>query len=191
MPRRMTVRQHQSIWQFIVARDGEGCLICRACGRETPLNEHLEIDHANGDPENWDPDNLHIVCESDNLDLRSFTSDEHKSFMEHCSALIVCESFGKHGLSSTKIVKEMVDYRVGSIEMQANSYFEIAYRDWILKEIRRLGFLSTEDAVDGGAEEFGSSPETTKRYLRKLKSYRGPLEEVPMVMGGRVLKFRK
>ncbi|MDP2730295.1 MAG: HNH endonuclease signature motif containing protein [Dehalococcoidales bacterium] len=188
MPRRMTVRQHETLYKFIVARDGEQCLICR---RKPLPGEPLEIDHADSDPENWDPDNLHLLCKDDNLDLRGFTSAEHKLLIEQCSALIVCERFKEHGLSATSIVKDFVNYRSGSLEMQANSYFEIAYRDWILTEVKRLGFMYEVDAIDGGAEEFGSSPETTKRYLRKLTSYRGPLEVAKDAIGNRIIRFRK
>lgn len=188
MPRRMTVRQHETIYKFLVARDGEQCIVCK----KKPLpGLPLEIDHADSDPTNWDPDNLHLLCKSDNLDLRGFTSADHQMLLDHCSALIERERFGEHGKSATGLVRDLVDYRNGSLEMQANSYFEIAYRDWVLKEVKRLGFLSKEDAVAGGAEEFGSSPETIDRYLRKLKSYRGPLEEAKDAMGNRIIRFRK
>jgi len=48
---------------FLAARDGWRCAVCGASSAEVPL----EIDHMDGDPANWAPDNLRLLCHRDNV----------------------------------------------------------------------------------------------------------------------------
>ena len=49
--------------QFLAARDGLRCAICGVSSAEIPL----EIDHMDGDPGNWAPQNLRLLCHRDNV----------------------------------------------------------------------------------------------------------------------------
>lgn len=49
--------------RFLAERDGNRCMVCGASSAEIPL----EIDHADGDPANWAPENLRLLCHSDNV----------------------------------------------------------------------------------------------------------------------------
>lgn len=47
----------------MAARDGWRCAVCAASSTEV----RLEIDHVDGDPANWAPENLRILCHRDNV----------------------------------------------------------------------------------------------------------------------------
>jgi hypothetical protein len=49
--------------EFLAARDGWRCAICGASSAEV----RLEIDHVDGDPGNWVPENLRLLCHRDNV----------------------------------------------------------------------------------------------------------------------------
>lgn len=49
--------------QFLATRDGWRCAVCGASNAEIPL----EIDHIDGDPGNWAPENLRLLCHPDNV----------------------------------------------------------------------------------------------------------------------------
>ena len=55
------------------------------------------------------------------------------------------------GQVSTRVVREAIDFSVGTPEMQANSGFEKAFRLYVLNEVRDRGSVSFKDAVTGGA----------------------------------------
>jgi len=48
------------------------------------------------------------------------------------------------------------------IKMKANSYYEITYREWILRIISEQGFITKADAINAGAEVVGCSIETSR-----------------------------
>lgn len=58
-------------------------------------------------------------------------------------------------------------------EMAKNTKLENPWRRWVQKEIIENGGLAWVDAVDGGAEKFGLSPETSRKYARKIVSSNG------------------
>lgn len=189
MANRFQKNQHELAYRFIAARDGEYCL-APDC-RKGPPRVKLQIDHADNNTDNWDTGNLHLLCQKHNLKMRQLSRAEHKKLMVHYSAINERERESARGSSSTSTVKEMVDYRQGSPEMQANSYFEIQYREWILAYIKTNGFITKEEALYSGAEVVGNSPTTTTRYLKKLTSAAGPLTEKKDATGTVVILFRR
>ena len=58
-------------------------------------------------------------------------------------------------------------------EMAKNTKFEGPWRRWVQKQIIESGGVTWVDAVDGGAEKFGLSPETTRKWARKIISSTG------------------
>jgi hypothetical protein len=97
----------------------------------------------------------------------------------------------ERGIESTHILKAIVNYSQGSIEMQANSICERIFIDWILTEIKRLGQLLKKEAINSGAAVAGCSPVTASRYLDKLTCLVGPLQESRDQTGTVVISFRK
>lgn len=186
MPNRFQINQHRIIYSFLVERDGEYCLIC---GSDKQYKK-LEIDHMDGNQENWLPPNLHLLCRKHNLKFRSASKKEHLTQIQFYSAKNEREREKKFSLPVTKMVRELVDYRQGSVEMQANSYFELQYREWVLEELTRLGTMRLDDAIYSGAEVVGCSPVTTRRYLKKLTSVIGVLKESKDGHGNTIIQRR-
>jgi hypothetical protein len=102
----------------------------------------------------------------------------------------VCVDGLKEGNTATRIVKEQVDYTLGSPEMKANSFFENSFRKWILAEINSNQAIVKKDAINAGAELVGCSTMTIGRYLDKLLSIVGPLQEINDLMGSKILVLK-
>lgn len=186
MPNRFQINQHDIAYKFIRARDGEYCL---QCGRRPPTTQ-LQIDHADNDPNNWDPENLHLLCRKHNSELRGKTVAEHLELIQGYSAKNERERARKRGRENTHLVKELIDFRNASPEMKANSYYETQYREWLLTNIREQGFIVKVEAVNSGAEVVGCSPLTANRYLAKLTSSVGPLKESKDGTGTVIINFK-
>ena len=97
------------------------------------------------------------------------------------------------GKPGTRIVRQVVDYSDARapVTMQANSLYEVDFREWLLKTVRERRMYLKADAVNAGAEMVGCSPETAKRYIAKLASPTGPLRETKDKVGGWMLTFRE
>jgi len=188
MPNRFQIQQHEIAYKFIASRDGEHCLD-PSCKRKPPTVK-LQIDHADNNPDNWYPENLHLLCQKHNLEMRQKPAAEHSRLIRKYSAKNERERERERGREATSIVKEMVDFRAGSPEMKANSYYEIRYREWIFMIIREQGFITKADAINAGAEVVGCSTLTTSRYLAKLTSSVGNLKETRDATGTIVITFR-
>ena len=187
MPNRCQKGVHDHIYRWIVARDGEYCLIC---GKRSPRVK-LEIDHADTNIDNWDPSNLHLLCQRCNLKMRRLTVREHKKLIESYSAINVCEREREFGNNTTNAVREMVDYQQGSVEMKANSIFEVKYREWIMSYLKENRFISKQEAINSGAFVTGANPVTVKRYLSTLTSALGPLTEAKDGTGTVIIVFKE
>ena len=169
MANRFQANQHRLAYDFIASRDGEYCLICK----RGPGKVKLQIDHADNNPSNWEPDNLHLLCQTHNLDLRSVPVNKKLRIIRLHSANNVGVREKKYGSISSKIAKDMLDYPSGSVEMQANSMFEPRFIEWLLAHLP----MSKKEAQYSGAHLVGCSPSTTIKYLDKLTSAAGPLRE--------------
>jgi len=191
MPNRFQVKQHEIAYKFIAARDGEYCLICKGDGKlKKSVETKLQIDHADNNTKNWGPANLHLVCQKHNLWLRQMTAQAHRKTIYAYSAKNEREREKKLGVETTHAIKELVDYRSGSTEMQANSYYETYFREWLLGELLRLGSMPKKEAINSGAEVVGCSQVTTRRYIEKLTSAVGNLKERKDGSGVVIVTFR-
>ncbi|MBA7640718.1 hypothetical protein ES703_48389 [subsurface metagenome] len=97
MPNRSQVAQHDIVYNFLSAYEGEYCLIGRIGHKK--CEGSLQIDHADNNPWNWKPGNIHLVCRKHNLELRKLTTKEHKAMMARYSAKNVRERENKRGYS--------------------------------------------------------------------------------------------
>ncbi|MFH1141997.1 MAG: HNH endonuclease [Chloroflexota bacterium] len=180
MPRRLNKTTRAWVYQFLVLRDGEACQTCHG---EPPLVP-LDIDHINGDPTDWDATNLQFLCRSCN------TSKENKARarLSRIPAAPTFDDIQRPGVGTrerertldsptTRIIKEAVDYQAGSAEMRANYHFEEPYRMWVTAVVRERSHLLKDEAINAGAELVGCNPTTAKKYLAKLTSSTGPLQE--------------
>ena len=177
MPRRWGAVTRLWAYRYLVLRDGEGCARCgefpTAQNTKKKRQNTLDIDHQDGDHRNNDPENLRLLCRSCNVALEN-SARPARSAATASSAK--CVRVAEEGQPMTRVAKEDAGYRQGSPEMQANQLFEVQFREWILSQVRDGGYSKTE-AVNEGAELVGCSPATTQRYLGKLTSKAGPLQE--------------
>ena len=75
MPNRFQINQHRLAYSFIASIDGDHCLICKA----SPDKAKLQIDHADNNPFNWDPLNLHLLCQAHNLLFRGVPGSSRRA----------------------------------------------------------------------------------------------------------------
>jgi hypothetical protein len=186
MANRFQANQYALATAFITERDGNHCLICGRSGDRISL----QIDHADNDPTNFNPDNLHLMCGRCNCTKRQMTVAEQKRHVKKYSAKNERERERTKGTSATNTIRAVVDYKSGSIEMQASSYFEPQFREWILQMIITNGSILKREAVNSGAEYVGCSSIASKRYLDKMVSAMGVLRETRNGMGMDVIEFK-
>jgi hypothetical protein len=163
--------------------------------------EGLEIDHIDGNPLNNPPDgtNWRLLCKACNLEMwvraggvdreregevvgkqtrTSIKKGEETRRQEKVDAEVEeMKREGRELRPATSIVKQQVCYLDGEPTMQVNAFLESAYGKWLVKELDARGFMTWKEALNGGAYVTGGSQLTLKRYLDKLCSLPGPLEE--------------
>lgn len=186
MANRFQVNDRMFVYLFLVERDGEYCVICG------PGKKHkkLEINHDDQNPFNNSPDNLHLICPQHNKELRKLTPRQQKKLIKDCCAKNVCVREKLHGNPATAKAKQIIDYTEGSAEMKANTYFEGDYREWVLDLISRVGAISKKEAINSGAETIGCSQASVIRYLEKLTSAVGVLNEVKDPYGKIMIDYK-
>lgn len=184
-PRRFGKNTRLWVYRYLVLRDGEQCARC--FNIPTPQNTlygTLDIDHIDGNPFNWDTNNLRLLCHPCNVTL------ENKARVLEIPPSDQVERERNQGKPATRVIKEAVPYKQGSPEMQASYLCELDYRTWILGKIRELGGFPRPDAINAGAEIVGCSPSTTTKYLAKLSSSEGPLQETRDMLGDVILELK-
>lgn len=179
MPSRYQTNVKRWIYQSLVYRDGDYCFHCR----KTPTKKRkLEIDHADNNPGNDNPDNLHLLCRSCNLMFRGKTTIEHIQILQNDSAKNVGGGGDVHRsdnkTNDTQSTKLLLGYGNGSAEMQANLEYVPKFEDWVIKKLREYGSISKREAISGGSAFAKCSPHTAERYLMPMTSiYEGVLVE--------------
>lgn len=159
----------------------------------------LEIDHVNEDKNDWRLENLQLLCKSHNVGKSNrLRPRRSKNRVSGDLCVCVCSGdqkcricrLGKEGQPGTRIGKTVVDYAHGSPEMQASGFYELAFRDWVLRTLRGTDHVEKEDLIHSGAEIVGCSSSTAERYLRKLTSSAGPLLERRDMLGRTVILLK-
>ena len=164
MPKRYTPKVYETLYRFIAARDGERCLVC---GR-TPPAVRLQIDHADNNPMNWAPDNLHLLCQRCNDRKRSLTTREQVKLVRHYSALRVREREREIGEKNIPEVRDLIDYRSGSTEMAANSHYEPLYRDFVIEVLRKQGQAEKNQIGEPGRHHGRQDPSVSQREAETI-----------------------
>jgi predicted transcriptional regulator YheO len=94
---------------------------------------------------------------------------------------------GRELRPATSVVKQQVSYHDGESTMKANVFLQSAYGKWMVKELDARGFITKNEALNGGAYVSGGSQVTLYRYLKAWTSLPGPLEEFTADDAGEVL----
>jgi hypothetical protein len=179
MPKRYGTQVRNALFDQVAEREGDWCIHCgfwpERDGPETPENE-LELHHSDNDFHNWGKENLHILCNKCNLEFRKYPVEVQIKMMQADCDRNVYVTQERKKLSNTEILRKKIDCSSAGAELQITSLCEVKLRNFVLNEVDRLGALSRDQIIDAGAEEVGCSIDTVVKYLRKLTSYRGPLE---------------
>ena len=149
---RLNSRQRQGLYNLLLARVGGE--ICQLCGRtrvqliKAGLSPNLVIDHKNNNNSDNRLSNLQFLCHSCNTKKNHPTLEEPQQ-------------------------------RVMTPEMALGRSYEKRFRRWVSGLIQtpdNHGILAYDFLVHSGAEQIGCSPETIKRYLKKMTSQAGAYE---------------
>jgi len=119
---------------------------CKMCGK-LPWEGQLVIDHIDNDNSNNSLNNLQILCRGCN-----YVKNPRKGPLDMCVS------------SNTKD------------SLVINRSKEPKFREYVYMELDAKGVLVYDDIINSGAEIIEVSPETTKRYIRKMCSKQGKLE---------------
>ncbi|MGY5149571.1 MAG: HNH endonuclease [Candidatus Nitrosopumilus sp. bin_68KS] len=112
-----------------------------------PWEGQLVIDHRDNDNSNNSPENLQLLCRSCN-----YIKNPRDEPLDMCVS------------SSNESIK-------------INKSKEPKFREFVYTNIDENGSIDYEDAVYSGSEIVGVSPETAKRYIRKMCSKVGKLSK--------------
>ena len=176
MGKRLTPKQHQAIYAWLVGRDGEECKDCGVTPDE--LGEKLTIDHVDEDSDNWTRSNLALRCRPCNTAKSNRLSPRRGVSCELVSGDRVCVCGRVHVNHSEAAAarRSAIDFASGSAEMQASGLYEAVFREWLIEHLEHTQSITRKDALNSGAELTGGSPTTMQRYLDKLTSTLGPLQ---------------
>ncbi len=190
MPGRAQSAVYLSHKAHLVERDGPWCIACfveYGQKRGEPAVK-LQIDHADNNPKNWTPSNLHLTCQTHNLKFRSLSVKDHVSLMATYSAKFMCLR-AQMGLESS-LPKILVDYMAGSPEMQVNSICEVRWLEFMHQEISKYGSIFKEVAIAGGAQVAGCSTAAVRNnYLPKAISPWGAFKETKDGGGNKIIVY--
>ena len=149
---RLNSRQRKELYVIVFARQGGE--YCAMCGRtrlqlvKDGLSSNLCIDHKDNNNNNNRLSNLQFLCHSCN------TKKNHPTI-------------------------EDPQQRVMTPEMALGRAYEKKFRKWVsglIQSPEYHGLLQYDFIVHSGAERIGCSPETIKRYLKKMTSKAGAYE---------------
>lgn len=131
------------IYPGLVVIQGEYCKHCGKLPNETPENK-LYVAFKDNSKSNEDIDNLFLTCAKCN---------EFRFMLD--------------------IPNIEIDNRTATPEMKKNIRMEPLFRNWLRGMIEIHHKIPLSDAINSGAEHVDGSPETIKRYLKKLTSNSG------------------
>ncbi len=147
---RMNSRNRAKFYKLLTKRDGERCNICKKAG----TIDTLVIDHKNNDNSDNRPENLQLLCHSDN-------SKKNPR--------------GKGKKQSPESIRgdEHQEKKAYSPEFKKNQEAEPVFRHWLFEMVRKRSRMSLDDVLNGGAEKSVCSQSTINRYLQKECSIEG------------------
>lgn len=188
MPRRLGENSRRWVYRYLVERDGERCQLCHAppaTRNNGNVSLVLEIDHIDGDPWNWDPDNLRLLCKNDNLAERNRASCAPRGDSAYMRKRV-------EGHESTRVIRQVVDCDdpAAPVTVRLNARYETLARTYALQLIAEKGYYLKVGVIAGMAEVTGCSILTAARYLAKLLGPAGPLQERKDMLGGLMLEYK-
>lgn len=193
MPRRMSTLTRSYVYAFLLLRDGPDCQRCHA-KPSTPTGH--DVDHSDNDATNWDPSNLQLLCRSCNVAKENARRATPTAPLHSMADSTPGDFKGekeretRNRAVGTEVAREVVDYQMGSPEMRANDLYEAPYRAWVINQVKLKQGITVLEAVNSGAEVVGCATTTASRYLAKLTSSAGPLQETLDMLHSRVITMK-
>ena len=149
------------IYPGLVAIQGELCKCCGKLPKETPENK-LYLNFKDENQLNEDMSNLQILCRNC-IVLKNFRAIPDLEF----------------------------DTRSAAPEMKKNIRMEPLFRNWLSGMIELHHKIPLSEAINSGAEYVDGSPETIKRYLKKMTSNSGNYRIVTGQRGTLFIKWKE
>jgi len=134
---RFNARQLEIIIQFLIGRDGR---ICNRCKTEIDkLKTKVRVDHIDGNIDNWDSENLRLLCQSCNV----ITGLEIKAWLVSRSD------------------------KEAPIELRLGSRMEKHFIEWLTGYIEKHKKIEWDKCRNMGALAINGSREVVKNYMKK------------------------
>lgn len=181
-------KEYELYRELLRIRDGPFCRNCKKSEREY----QLEIDHINGDPNDWSLENIRFLCKSHNQSERRRMEWEHA---HEAGAIRLERESVRENVRVESMVKreERVDFAINlpnvSEELKVNRDKEPQFRREVLNEVMRVGWMTVPDALDGISEKISNSQVASRRYLKKMTSKYGPLVVEETNQGTKILRL--
>lgn len=180
-------RERELYRELLRVRDGAFCRLCKRSEQEY----ELEIDHINGDPNDWRPENLRFLCKSCNQKERRRMEREAAQAFRVESVCARENMLGADGDGGR--VERRVDFALSlpaaSAELKLNRDKEPWFRREVMHDVMANNFMTIKDALDAVAEKIGASQVTCRRYLLKMTSKYGPLVIDETNQGTKILRL--
>ena len=193
MAKYQTTPQRQYRYGMIAKAEGERCIICwvEKKVRRGPPNVRLEIDHADGDPMNWNWENLHLVCHRDNCKLRDMPIKARVTMLRSYSDQVERERERENLPTWKTILKDAIPYEYGPPEMRANKVF---LKRWLLRVhqiMKEEGSEKKKDLIARAAHYAKCSKQTSTNYLEVYTSIDSPFMESSDSEGNVIITYRQ
>ena len=193
MPKYQTNAQRKHRYEKIARAEGERCIICwvEKKVRRGPPNANLEIDHLDGDPMNWNWENLHLVCHRDNCRLREMPVEARKTMLQDYSDQVERERERENLPTWKTILKDEITYEYGPPEMRANKVFLKRWLFRVHQIIREEGSEKKKDLISRAAHFSKCSKQTSTNYLEVYTSIDSPFMETTDSDGNLIITYRQ
>jgi len=187
--RRWGANMYNIVYSLLVSRDGAYCSLCGG------LND-LQIDHIDSNIHNQAPENLCLLCQTCNLEMRNVNEFKKRELLH--SAAIIRERENKNTdpdaleqkrINSLKIAGKPTDKAEYST-IEANATYERRFRKYVYDTIKAVNCIYKKELILSGAEYCDCSQQSTARYLEKMTSSKGDFNEYK-TPAGVVIMFKK
>ena len=180
---RFTTAQRRIIYPALLEQQGGVCAKCGVAEKDS-TEGYFCIDHIDDNKMNPSFTNLQLLCRPDNTSKENYRRAElrtaemlngHKN--GHSPGLVSQVSREREReKSDAGGLRGVLDYQRGSIEMQANDWYEPVVVQYLAARVKQDRQADYVDTVNAAAELAGCNPTTVKRYLDKKTSSVGQYE---------------
>jgi hypothetical protein len=181
---------------------GDKCHICGMSVNERkhrwPAMRDWLLEHRNGDPKDYRPENLQLSCYSCNQlkrpDLQKGPPAIGKSERENTIAGPSDENSNRieqtEGMSEAEQSRKRRQLKNAPIEIQISQRAEPKIRRYIIEQASRPEGLFLDDAVNESAEIAECDVQTASRKIAKMCSRAGPLFKEALASGEEILRLK-